>query len=235
MLAQVQWAVANKAKFVELQRRSGIPALWAAAQHCHEAFNGDGTMSALLAKDNNGGGLKWAAWQAELGCTPVEYPTWEWVNGQNVKVVAKFCHAPSFDTWLQVYAHLLTLPRYQPALQYAADPTLYGAKVWAAGYATDPAYLAKRAEDGSIGGVVKWLLELWPHYADTLPGRPEPATPVTIQVEGAHGFIQGEVRGSATWAPLRPVVEGVGGKVEADWSNPAAPVVTLRKGCCCTC
>jgi flagellum-specific peptidoglycan hydrolase FlgJ len=87
----LEWAIGAKLDFVKLQKDTGIPAWFAAAQMVHEAFNGDGTMSGLAAKSNNFAGLKAASWQAQFGCGTVDLPTWEVVNGKDVQVTAAFC------------------------------------------------------------------------------------------------------------------------------------------------
>ncbi|HEY3367764.1 MAG TPA: glucosaminidase domain-containing protein [Symbiobacteriaceae bacterium] len=228
-----EWARSVKDDLVHLQQLTGIPALWAAAQHCHEGFNDDGSMSRLFAVDNNGAGLKWADWQEQYGCTPVTYPTQEWDPGAGrmIEVNARFCHCPSWDVWLQVYAHLLSLDRYLPAYQFKADPYLFGAALWAAGYATDPRYLAGRDDDGNATGIIVWLMRLWPIYVDTLPAI-TPGRSVEIRTRAGGHLAMGWLMdpdgpGAAsprTVAFVRELEEAQGLVVEYD---PAGPAVIL--------
>lgn len=156
---QLDWARANKQHFRQLQHDHQIPALHAAAQHIHEAFNSNGSLSGLAELDCNYGGLKFAEWQRQYGCTPVTYKTDEFLDGAWIKVDAQFCHCPDFGAWLRVYAHLLSIERYQPAKRFSRDPFLYSLHICKGGYATDPAYLQ---------GIGKWMNLLWDDYADTV-------------------------------------------------------------------
>lgn len=64
----IEWAEAVKPDLVKLQAETGIPALWAAAQMCHEsANNGGASLSDLALSAQNYAGLKWAEWQREFG------------------------------------------------------------------------------------------------------------------------------------------------------------------------
>lgn len=159
---QLIWAVKNKQSFRQLQHDYDIPALHAASQHVHEAFNSNGLLSELAANENNFGGVKWAEWQRAFGCTPVEYEAvWEVVGGNDVYEPAFFCHCPNFDTWLKIYAELLSIPRYVGAKRFCKDPFLYSLHIFKSGYATDPRY---------IEGIGKWMNILWDDYVDTIGG-----------------------------------------------------------------
>lgn len=50
----VEWAVSVKPDLVQMQSTQGIPALWAAAQMCHESANDGGASLSSLALDAQG-------------------------------------------------------------------------------------------------------------------------------------------------------------------------------------
>ena len=211
------WATSVKPDLVRFQQEHGIPALFAAAQMCHESYNTQtGGLSELAAKCHNYAGMKWAAWQAEYGARPVVYGTWEVIGGQDQRVSAAFAAFPSWEAWLAAYASLLTGSLYRGALLFASDPLLYGWNVWRSGWATDPNYLEKLAG---------WMADLWPHYADTLPVAPVARTEVPILDVGGRLLATGWLEGSTTVAPVRPVAEGLGYTV--DWHQEER-AVTLR-------
>jgi hypothetical protein len=62
----LEWAASVKPDLVKLQQETGIPALWAAAQMCHESAGGDG-LSGLASQAHNYAGLKWAEWERQYG------------------------------------------------------------------------------------------------------------------------------------------------------------------------
>lgn len=215
-----EWAQSVKPDLVALQERTGIPALWAAAQMVHEsAVRGGQDLSELATRCHNYAGLKWAGWQKGHGCTPARFGTWEEIGGEAVSVEDAFCSCPNWEVWLQVYAGLLTASLYRPALAYKHDPLLYGYHVWKSGWATDSRYIT------SVAG---WMTELWPMYEDALPTRvvqpPEPI-PVAILDSAGRQLAQGWLDGSRTVVPLRAVAEGLGRTVEWD---PNGPKVTIR-------
>jgi len=215
-----EWAQSVKADLVALQARTGIPALWAAAQMAHESAVGGGQgLSELATRCQNYAGLKWASWQSSYGCTPAKFGTWEEIGGVATAVEDAFCSCPSWEVWLQVYAGLLTGNLYGPALAYKQDPLLYGFHVWQNGWATDSRYIV---------GVAKWMTALFDLYADTLPTRtveaPAPTPVVILNAEGKE-LAQGWLDGSRTVVPLRAIAEGLGKQVE--W-NPDGPKVTIR-------
>lgn len=207
----IDWAVSVKEDLLKLQSDTGIPALFAISQMCHESsYNGG--LSELAAKCQNYAGIKWVGgWQLDYGATPVVYGTWENIDGQNVSLDDTFAKFPDWQTWLKAYAHLLSFDRYKPALAYAADPMLYALHVWRGGWATDPAYLA------GIGG---WMSKLWVHYSDTLPTRPENMTAVPVKTEGGRLLCAGKLENGSTIVQLRPLAEAMGLKVR--WDNGTA-------------
>lgn len=218
----LEWAKSVKPDLVKLQATHGIPALWAAAQMCHESAVGGGSgLSELAAKANNYAGLKWASWEAAYGCSPVNYGTWEVLNGQRVDLTDAFCSCPSWAVWLQVYAGLLTSSTYSPALAFAADPLLYGLQVWQCGWATDPAYLT---------GVGWWMQQLLPTYEDTLPvnsnqqvaATVQPPSPVTVKDSAGNVLCQGWLEQSRTVVPLRDLAEKLGFGVDWDGATRSA-------------
>lgn len=195
------WARSIKPDLIRLQQETGIPALWAAAQFCHESAGaGENGLSELANRAQNYGGLKWAGWQRAYGCTPVTMDTWEELDGQRVDTAAAFCQCPSWEVWLQVYAALLTGDPYKFALAYAADPLLYGwhiGRIWA----TDSQYIHKAAT---------WMHILWGDYTDAL--RPVHA-PVRVTVDGEElaGY---RLEDGSTVGRVRPwldIVAAVGG------------------------
>jgi len=202
----VDWARSVKPDLVRFQRERGIPALFAAAQMCHESHNTQtGGLTELAARCHNYAGMKWAPWQAEFGARPVVYGTWEHIDGTDHRIDAAFAAFPSWDHWLQAYAALLWADRYRVALPFAADPLLYGLRVWQAGWATDPNYAVK------LGG---WMAQLWPHYADTLPWAPGARLTVPIQDAGGRLLATGWLDGDRTAAYLRDLAEALGQVVE---------------------
>ncbi|MBP2019011.1 flagellum-specific peptidoglycan hydrolase FlgJ [Symbiobacterium terraclitae] len=212
----IDWAVSVKPDLVRLQRERGIPALFAAAQMCHESYNTQtGGLTELASKCHNYAGMKWAPWQAEFGAYPVVYGTWEHIDGSDQRVSAAFAAFPSWEHWLRAYASLLTADRYRSALQFAADPLLYGLQVWQYGWATDPNYAVK------LG---LWMAQLWSHYADTLQGAPAARTPVPIRDAGGRLLTTGWLDGDRTAAYLRELAEAMGQVVDWQASEPAAIV-----------
>lgn len=215
-----EWALSVKPDLVKLQKEKGIPALWAAAQMCHESYNGNDGLSGLAQDANNFAGLKWAEWERAYGCEPVSYGTWEVLDGQRVDLTDAFCKCPDWETWLKVYGDLLTGRYYSPALAYGADPFLYGYHIWKCGWATDPNYLV---------GTGHWLTELYDLYADTLPtAQQAAAAPQTIPIKDANGNLlaEGWLENSKTVVPLRKLAEALG--VTVEWDD-ATQSVTLRK------
>lgn len=64
----LEWAASVKPDLVKLQQETRIPALWAAAQMCHEsAVNGGADLSGLARDAQNYAGLKWSEWEREYG------------------------------------------------------------------------------------------------------------------------------------------------------------------------
>jgi hypothetical protein len=215
-LSQIlDWARSVKADLVKLQNETGIPALFAAAQMVHESNSG-GELSGL-ARRHNYAGIKARDWQKKFGCGSVPLPTWEEIDGKPQQVMADFCTCPDWQTWLKVYAALLTGTTYGGALQYAADPLLYGGmvgRIWA----TDSVYLPK---------LMTWMLALWPDYADTIPAPPWASVTVAYPDGQAKGQLQPDGR---TWAPLRVIAEASGATVGWDGETKTA---TVNRNCCC--
>lgn len=201
MTAILEWARSIKPDLTKLQQETGIPALWAAAQFCHEsAGSGSRGLSDLANNAENYAGLKFAPWQTAYGCTPVILDTWEESDGDRVDTIAAFCRCPSWAVWLQVYAALLTSSTYNAALAYAADPLLYG---WHVGrtWATDSQYVHKAAN---------WMTLLWDDYADTLRPVHEPVR-VTVDGQELEGY---RLEDGSTVGRVRPwleLVASVGG------------------------
>jgi hypothetical protein len=197
----IEWAVSVKADLAKLQRATGIPAAFAIAQFCHESYHQNG-LSELASKCHNYAGIKWVGgWQESFGGKPVTYGTWEVIDGVQQSLHDAFVSFPDWETWLRAYAYLLNVPRYRPALAYASDPFLYGMHVWRNGWATDPAYLA------GIGG---WMSRLWPHYADTLPGRGGNDVVVPVRAEGGRLLCNGRLVDGATVVEVRPLASSLG-------------------------
>ncbi len=157
---------------------------------------------------HNYAGMKWSEWQRAYGCRPVHMDTWEVIDDRRMDLTAAFCSCPSWEGWLQVYAALLPSERYRPALQYAADPMLYGIHVWRLGWATDPAYIA---------GLSGWVSLLWPDYANTV-ATPPVGRPVEIRTESGKRVATGWLRdpdgpgpeGHRTVARVAELVAGLG-------------------------
>jgi hypothetical protein len=213
----IEWARSAKADLVALQTRTGIPALFAAAQMCQESAHGDG-LSGLALNARNFAGLKWSSWQEPFGCTPITYGTWEYLNGQNVTVNDAFCSCPSWQVWLQVYATLLTGSFYGGAIAYKGDPLLFGYHVWKTGWATDPAYLQ---------GLAHWMCALMDDYRDTISPAPVVPAPVNVTVNGAKVACGGSMVDGHTIGHLRPLAEALGATVGWD---AASMTMTVTRG-----
>lgn len=205
----LDWAMSVKGDLVKLQQEKGIPALFAAAQMCHESYNTrTGGLTELASRCHNYAGMKYAAWQAEFGGKPVVYGTWEVVNGQDKRVEAAFASFPSWERWLAAYASLLTGNLYKGALTYKAAPLLYGYHVWKSGWATDPNYVVKLSE---------WMAKLWPYYADTLPKQSAERKEVLIVTPSGKVLATGWLEGSTTVVEVREYSEGLG--LTVDWKQ----------------
>lgn len=195
-----------KPSLLALQWQHGIPALWAAAHMCHEAFNPDGSLSDLARAHSNWTGVKWADWQERYDCKPVIYGTWEVLGGEDVRVRDAFCSCPNgWEQWLRVYSALLTGELYGPMLRYAADPLLYGWAIWQAGWATDPQYLISTA---------RWVAALWDDYADTIPKTAAPT--VAIVDAGGNPLAHGWLQDGTTVLRLRSLAESLGLRIRWD-------------------
>lgn len=207
------WAQNVKPDLLQLQQQTGIPALFMAAQMCHESDSG-GEPSQLAGKCNNWSGIKWAAWQQEFGCYPVNMATWEEINGERTDLIDAFMGCPNWGTFLRAYASLLTGRTYSFCLKYAADPLLYGSavgRIWA----TDSRYTI---------GLSRWMIDLWEIYADTLrPAQPEPRI-VTVLDAGGTWLCDGWLQSDRTVVPVRALAEAMG--LEASW-DAGGPTVTL--------
>lgn len=74
----------------------------------------------------------------------VEIVTTEYRDGIAMKEKASFRSYDSYEDSFRDYAHFLQdNPRYEPAMQYLANPSEFTEKLQDAGYATDPAYSKK--------------------------------------------------------------------------------------------
>lgn len=203
----IDWAASVKPDLVRLQQNEGIPALFAAAQMCHESCNPvTGGLTKLAAKHHNYGGMKWVGgWQEEFGAYPVMYGTWEVIDGRPRDVDAAFAGFPDWQTWLRAYARLLSFERYRGAKPYSADPLLYAYHVWKGGWATDPQYLVKLAE---------WMVRLWPHYGDTISRSAVRGPEVRITDPAGHLLATGWLEGDQTLVKARELAESLGLRVE---------------------
>jgi hypothetical protein len=208
----MDWVRSVKGDLLRLQRDTGIPALFSAAQMCHESNSG-GKLSRLARDHHNYAGLKAAKWQREYGCGSVVMGTWEVLDGQRVDLDDAFCSCPSWEVWLKVYASLLTGKFYGGAMEYRYDPLLYGVEVWRKGWATDPAYVFSLAH---------WMRELMPIYGDTITGAPfvpkGQALPVRLPTgRTIYGILHGNttyVEAGGEWVRLRAPAELLGATVE---------------------
>lgn len=196
------WASGVMGDLVDLQNKTGIPALAAAAQMCHES-DYRGRLSELAEKAHNYAGMKWASWQQEFGCKPVVYGTWEEVDGEAENVDAHFCSCPDWSTWLKVYSSLLTGTTYGFALKYAADPLLYLSQI-APIWATDSRYLRS---------VSWWVADLWPQYQTTLPVPRWKEIQISCSGESVFGWVTPQGR---TITPVRSLAELFGKTVFYD-------------------
>lgn len=125
---------------LRLQKRAGLPASVVLAQAILETGWGRSTLSR---RNKNLFGIK-----AHRGTASVLYTTTEYDNGSGKpakarRVKARFARYPSYDECLADYVHVLSRPRYQPALQVADDPFAFAKALQRCGYATDPRYAAK--------------------------------------------------------------------------------------------
>lgn len=184
------WARRVKPDLVRLQAETRIPAWWAAAQFCHESYSPGrpGELSDLARLHSNYAGLKFANWQLTFNCQPVSMRTNEVLNGATVSLDDAFCSCENnggWQTWLKVYASLLTGSYYGSCLNHAADPLAFGRCIASKGYATDPSYIRSAAE---------WLDRLHADYADTVRGTVNPGptpspTPAPPAITWPSGLI----------------------------------------------
>lgn len=102
---------------------------------------GEFGLSTLAYKYNNYGGIK--AWAGYTGKT-VKMPTKEVINGKTITVTATFCHFESvkdFVKWRTIF--LKRNSRYKKYGVFSAEtPIKQFQALKAAGYATDPNYVA---------------------------------------------------------------------------------------------
>lgn len=116
----------------KMERRYGIPALFALAQSALETGWGASKPGNMLF------GVKCTAnWQG----TCQQLLTTEYVSGQPQRVYAWFRSYPtpqaSYEDWA---GNILQLSRYRAAMQFRNDPYQFAREVAAAGYATAPQY-----------------------------------------------------------------------------------------------
>lgn len=220
------WAREIKPDLVRLQAETRIPALFAAAQFCQESYDRDkpDELSDLARLHYNYAGLKFASWQLQFNCQSVDMRTNEVLNGASVSLDAAFCSCQNnggWQTWLKVYASLLTGSYYGPALGSAADPMLYAAQVWRRGWATDPAYLT---------GISTWMVQLLPYYAETLPAvLPALGRPVAVLDAAGRRLCEGWLQDPDGPGPepdravvrIRDIAEAQGLGVEYDSGGPS--------------
>lgn len=212
------WAVGVKKQLMDLQTSTGVPALFAAAQFCHEGFNWDGTMSELARDHYNFAGLTFAEdgetpnWQRQFGATPASFKTREVIDGADVTVRRDFASYPNLDSFLKAYGYLLTAEgwRYTPALAYRFDPLLYCRFIANAGWATE-------ASPTYVYAVSSHMAALWNDFVDTIPQRVYPK--VTVKLDGSviDECMAVNVDG-ATVGKLAPLARAIGAVV--GWSQP---------------
>ena len=135
------------------ERETGIPAAFILGQAAHESGwgrreirNADGSSSHNLFGIKAGRG--WTGRVAEITTT-------EYVDGQPLKVVAKFRAYGSPEEAFRDYARLLKdSPRYAPVIEQGGTAQGFAVNLQRAGYATDPAYADK------LGRVINTTLRL---------------------------------------------------------------------------
>lgn len=225
----LEWLRGLKPQLVAMQERYGIPAIFAAAQFAHEAWNADGTQSGLSRDWHNHAGIKWAAWESGHGAFPVNMRTWEVLNGKNATVVDAFAGLTNDGAFLNMYADLLTGKIYGKFLVYKEDPLLYA---WHVGktWATDPNY---------VHGIARWMTALWDEWRDTLPRAQAPAPepkpqPRQVLVHQAGKLVAtGWIQDDSTVVRLRDLAEALGYRVSWDAEQFAAILDKPACGCDC--
>jgi hypothetical protein len=210
----LDWAKAIKPLAVTLQAAGGPPALWTAAQACHESCGSGGKPTGLAATYFNLWGIKAADWQRQFGCGAVRLDTFEYVDGKREEGPDWFCACPDLETGFKVYAALLGFERYALAKTWRADPLMYGLEVWRSGWATNPEYITGE------WGVPYWFKALWPLYQDTLPVREVAALQpprVLVEIKNGRGrkLVTGWLDGTQTVASIRPLLDSLGYSI--DW------------------
>jgi flagellar protein FlgJ len=123
-------------------RTSGIPPVFILAQAALESGWGKSEVIDLNgSKSHNLFGIKaTGSWKGKVA----EALTTEFVNGKEIKVIAKFRAYDSYTDSFADFAQLIkNSARYQPLAQHLQDPVSYGQAMQDAGYATDPDYAKK--------------------------------------------------------------------------------------------
>lgn len=104
-------------------------------QGIHESGFASAHGESLLAlEDNNLFGIK-----AKAGEPSVSMPTWEYINGENVKVNALFAKYEDFKECFEAHRELMEKPRYERVMNAGSiEEAFHFLQV--CGYATDPQY-----------------------------------------------------------------------------------------------
>ena len=144
------------------------------------------------APGNNLFGIKWTE---GCGYDKQLLPTWEVINGKEIRVNAYFRKYDSLADSIIDHAKLLTLSRYKPVIA-AQDYKEACRQVQACGYATDPNYASQL-----IGIIEQYKLYEWDEMGDekmvykTLEDIPSWGKP-TIQKLIGRGSIKGDGQGN---------------------------------------
>lgn len=141
------------------EKQTGVPALFALAQSALESGWGKSSPGNMLFGVKVGGGKSFGGWQqdqqlittTEYGDTPnlkfpYIYPGYPAKEGTKWKYIVKdyFRAYPSpLNTFLDWAGMLSQAGRYAKAMQNRTNPYRFAEEVVKAGYATDPAYVAK--------------------------------------------------------------------------------------------
>lgn len=132
-------------------KEAGIPLALIVTQAAHESNYGK---SGLALKSNNLFGIKGgASWPGRVD----QWPTWEFINGKNVQVMANFRKYDSWEESVRDWIKFISRPRYEKALAAAkaGNSKLFFEELQKAGYATDPNYSVKlNSTLNTIGALV---------------------------------------------------------------------------------
>jgi flagellar protein FlgJ len=144
---------ANTAAAERVAAQSGIPAAFMLGQAAHETGWGKRAIRDDQGRDSHNlfgikAGANWTGPVAEATTTEV-------INGQAVKVKARFRAYASAEESFRDYAQLIgNSPRYAGVMQARGDAQSFAQNLQKAGYATDPQYADK------LGRVINTTLRL---------------------------------------------------------------------------